>query len=150
MRRPPYPPNENIFARGVGRDIIWVGLLIGFISIAVGYWYWSIDPEGIWQTMVFTTLTLSEMGFVMSIRSSRDSLFSIGVFSNRALIGAVGLTIALQMAVIYVPFLQSLFSTVALPLSDLAICFALSILVFLVVEFQKWVSRRFFSKPVMA
>jgi Ca2+-transporting ATPase len=149
MRRPPYPPNENIFARGVGRDIIWVGALIGFISIAVGYWYWSNDMAT-WQTMVFTTLTLSEMGFVMAIRSNRDSLFSIGVFSNRALIGAVALTIALQLAVIYVPFLQSLFNTVALPLTDLAVCFALSILVFLVVEFQKWVSRRFFSKPALA
>jgi Ca2+-transporting ATPase len=100
--------------------------------------------------MVFTTLTLSEMGFVMAIRSNRDSLFSIGVFSNRSLIGAVLLTIALQMAVIYVPFLQNLFSTVALPLSDLAICFGLSILVFLVVEFQKWVSRRLRPDPVLA
>jgi Ca2+-transporting ATPase len=149
MRRPPYPPNENIFARGVGRDIIWVGTLIGFLSIAVGYWYWRNDLVT-WQTMVFTTLTLSEMGFVMAIRSNRDSLFSIGVFSNRSLIGAVLLTIALQMAVIYVPFLQNLFSTVALPLSDLAICFGLSILVFLVVEFQKWVSRRLRPDPVLA
>jgi Ca2+-transporting ATPase len=149
MRRPPYPPNENIFARGVGRDIIWVGLLIGFISIAIGYWYWSRDLVT-WQTMAFTTLTLSEMGYVMAIRSNRDSLFSIGVFSNRALIGAVALTIALQLAVIYVPFLQSLFSTVALPLSDLVICFALSILIFLVVEVQKWVSRRIHRDPVLA
>lgn len=140
MRRPPYPPNENIFARGVGRDILWVGLLLGFISIGVGYWYW-IRGLATWQTMIFTTLTLSEMGYVMAIRSNRDSLFSIGVFSNKALLGAVVLTIALQLAVVYVPFMQNIFKTTALPLQDLLICFGLCILLFLVVELRKSISR---------
>src|SRR5579864_2957279 len=40
MRRPPYPPNETIFARGMGRHVIWAGLLMGLLSIGTGYWYW--------------------------------------------------------------------------------------------------------------
>lgn len=140
MRRPPYPPNENIFARGVGRDIIWVGLFMGLLSVGVGYWYW-IRGLPTWQTMVFTTLTFSEMGYVMAIRSNRESLFTIGVSSNRALLGAVALTFVLQLAVVYVPFLQNLFKTSTLSLQDLMICFGISILLFSAVEIQKWIIR---------
>jgi Ca2+-transporting ATPase len=141
MRRPPYPPNENIFARGIGRDILFIGFLMGVLSLGIGYWYWRMD-QPIWQTMVFTTLTLSEMGYVLAIRSNRDSLFRIGVFSNRALIGAVILTTLLQVAVVYVPFLQNIFETMSLPLRDLGIAALLSTSLFFVVELQKWIIRR--------
>ena len=95
-----------------------------------------------WQTMVFTTLTLSEMGYVLAIRSSRDSIFRIGWFSNRALGGAVALNTVLQMAVVYIPFLQALFNTVALSFTDLAICVLLSTRRYWAVELQKWFIRR--------
>ena len=141
MRRPPYPPDENIFARGIGRDILVIGLLMGLITLGVGFWYWRVDNP-IWQTMVFTTLTLSEMTYVMAIRSSRDSLFTIGLLSNRALLGAVALTTMLQFAVIYLPFAQTLFNTTALPLKDLLISILLSTILFWVVEVMKWFARR--------
>lgn len=141
MRRPPYPPKENIFARGLGKNILWVGFLMALISLGVGFWYWRIGSP-YWRTMLFTTITLSEMGYVMAIRSNRDSLFSIGVFSNMALVGAVLLTIALQLMVIYVPFFQELFTTMALPLEELLICFLLSLGIFWAVEIQKWFIRR--------
>jgi Ca2+-transporting ATPase len=140
MRRPPYPPNENIFARGIGTDILWVGFLMGIISLGIGFWYWQMGSE-LWQTMVFTTLTLSEMGYVMAIRSKRDSLFQIGLFSNRALLGAVLLTTVLQIAVIYVPFLQNLFETQSLPLRELLIALVLSTSLFWAVEIKKWITR---------
>jgi len=141
MRRAPHPPNESVFARGLASKILWIGLLMGIISLGLGYFYWDAGSV-FWQTMIFTTITFSEMGYVMAIRSNRDSLFSLGVFSNRALIGAVALTTILQLAVIYVPFLQGIFKTVALPLPELLICFALSTSLFLAVEIQKWFSRR--------
>ncbi len=145
MRRPPYPPNENIFARGVGRDILFIGALMGLLSLGVGFWYWRMGHPT-WQTMVFTTLTLSEMGYVLAIRSNRDSLFTIGVFSNWALIGAVILTTLLQIAVVYVPFLQSIFETMALPVRDLGIAMLLSTSLFIVVELQKQLMRRLSPK----
>lgn len=141
MRRPPYPPNENVFARGLAKNILWIGLLMGFISLGVGFWYWYMGNPA-WQTMIFTTLTLSEMGYVMAIRSHRDSIFKIGWFSNRALVYAVLLTTVLQIAVVYVPFLQSLFNTMALSLTDLGICILLSTSLFWAVELQKWFLRR--------
>jgi len=92
--------------------------------------------------MVFTTLTLSQMGHALAIRSSRDSLFKIGLFSNKALLGAVLLTFVLQLAVVYIPLLQGLFKTVALPPGDLLISLLLSTVVFWGVELEKWFLRR--------
>ena len=140
MKRPPYPPNENIFARGLAKTILWVGLLMGVISLGVGFWYWRMGSP-LWRTMIFTTITLSEMGYVMAIRSERDSLFKIGVFSNLSLIGAVVLTTALQILIIYIPLFQKWFHTQALPLPDLLLCFALSTIIFIAVELQKWIAR---------
>ncbi len=141
MRRPPYPPRMHIFARGLGHDIIWVGLLMGFASLALGFWAWYAGHMT-WQTMVFTTLTLSQMGNALALRSERDSLFSIGLLSNKALLAAVLLTLVLQLAVVYVPFLQGIFHTVALPLEDLLISLVLSTVVFWAVELRKWWLRR--------
>jgi len=95
----------------------------------MGYWAWATG-HSTWQTMVFTTLTLSQMGNALAVRSERDSLFRIGLFSNKPLLGAVLLTFVLQLAVVYVPFLQGVFKTVALPPGDLVISLLLSTVVF--------------------
>jgi Ca2+-transporting ATPase len=141
MHRPPYPPTENIFGRGVGRHILWVGVLMGAVTLAVGYVYWRAGSEA-WQTMVFTTLTLSQMGNVLAIRSSRDSLFQQGLGSNKALLAAVTLTFVLQLAVTYLPFLQAVFHTKALSLTDLGVALGLSTVVFWAVELEKLLIRR--------
>jgi Ca2+-transporting ATPase len=141
MRRPPYPPNEHIFARGLGRHIFWIGLLMGLVVLGVGYGYWRAgQPQ--WQTMVFLTITLAQMAHVLAIRSERDSLFRIGLWSNRPLLGAVLLTFVLQLALTYVPFLQVYFETVALSARDLILGLALSSLIFWAVELEKWIRRR--------
>jgi Ca2+-transporting ATPase len=141
MRRPPYPPNENVFGRGMARQILWVGILMGFVSLGVGYYYWSIGNPN-WQTIVFTTLTLSQMGNALALRSERESLFRIGLLSNKSLLNAVLLTLVLQLAVIYVPFLQSVFRTNSLTWQELLICLVLSTIVFWGVEFEKYLKRR--------
>ena len=141
MQRPPHPPKESIFARGMWQYILWVGCLLGLITLIVPFFgYQAGNPA--WQTMVFTTLCLAQMGNALAIRSDKHSLFSIGVFSNPALIGAVLLTVGLQLAVIYVPFLQELFKTVPLSPLELGICLGMSTLVFGAVEAVKWIGRR--------
>lgn len=141
MRRPPRHPQENIFGQGMWQHILWVGLLMGLVTLGMGYWTWSIG-RAYWQTMVFTTLTLSQMGHALAIRSGRESLFTAGLLSNRPLLAAVLLTFVLQMAVIYVPFMRELFHTVALTPANLMISLLLSTLVFWGVEVEKWVKRR--------
>ncbi len=140
MQRPPHPPAEGIFARGLGTHIMWAGPLMGLIALAAGWAYWDAGDEA-WQTMLFTVLTISQMFHVMAIRQERESLFRAGLLSNRLLLGAVLLTILLQFALIYVPFLQDVFGLVALDLTHVVIAFVISSAIFWLIEGQKWVSR---------
>ncbi|MHB8774795.1 MAG: cation-translocating P-type ATPase [Bellilinea sp.] len=142
MKRKPHSPTESIFARGLGIDILLIGLMLAAVSLVAGFWSRATGHPDNWQTMIFTTLTIAQMGNVMAVRSDLDSTFKIGFFSNRLLIGAVLLTVALQMAVIYAPFLQDIFNTRALPLTDLLVSLGLSVLLFLGVEIIKWTRRR--------
>ncbi|MDH5485768.1 MAG: cation-translocating P-type ATPase, partial [Gammaproteobacteria bacterium] len=137
MQRPPRPPQESIFAHGMWQYIIWVGLFIGGLSIAAQAWAISREVS-YWQTMVFTVLTLSQLFHSLAVRSETESLFSIGLFSNRPMLLAVSFTILLQMAVIYLPALNVVFHTQPLPLLDLMLCLMLSSLVLVVVELNKW------------
>ncbi|HCB49836.1 MAG TPA: ATPase [Chloroflexi bacterium] len=141
MQRSPFKPTESIFSRGLGSQIVWIGSLMGLVSLIVGYFAWLNDPSGPWQTMVFTTLVLSQMGNALAIRSNKLSLFSIGLFSNRLMVNAVLGTLALQLLLIYLPPLQSIFKTEALSLTELAVCLLSSIVVFAVFETYKWFIR---------
>ena len=142
MKRSPFHPKESIFSRGMGTQIIWIGFLMGLVSLGIGYFYWLRDPNGPWQTMVFTTLTLAQMGNALATRSNIDSIFKIGLFSNRLMVVAVLVTFLLQMALIYVPFLQDFFNTEALPPTDLLIALATSLIVFVAVEISKQFKKR--------
>ncbi len=142
MKRPPFHPQESIFSRGLGWQILWVGMLMGLVSLIVGYIYWLQDPNGPWQTVVFTTLTLAQMGNALAIRSNTDLLAEIGLFSNRLMVIAVVTTFLLQLALIYVPFLQGFFGTEALSLRDLLIALAVSTIVFFAIEVSKLIRRR--------
>ena len=142
MKRPPYLPEESILSRGVGARIAWIGVLMGIVSLLVGYYYFRQDPNGPWQTMIFTTLTLAQMGNALALRAHKESVFSIGIFSNRLMVLAIALTIALQLALLYTSLGQRFFSTVPLSAENLAIGFGASLLVFVAVEVEKWLMRR--------
>ncbi|MEM8865157.1 MAG: cation-translocating P-type ATPase C-terminal domain-containing protein, partial [Planctomycetota bacterium] len=83
----------------------------------------------------------SQMGNVLAIRSARDSLFQIGLLSNKLLLAAVCLTFVMQMAVVYTPQLQTVFKTVALTPAELGACILLSTLLFWAIEVKKLVHR---------
>jgi len=141
MRRPPRPPDESVFAHGMWQHMIWVGLLIGGVSIFTQAWAINAGSAH-WQTMAFTTLTLAQLVHVLVIRSETQSLFAIGMLSNIPLLGAVLLTVLLQMAVIYLPFLQPIFKTQSLTPAELLFCFAMASVIFFAVEAEKWLVRQ--------
>lgn len=136
MSRPPRPPGESLFARGMWQHILLVGLLIGALCLAVQAWAHAAAPAHA-QTMVFTTLTLAQMAHVMAIRSESESLWRLGLRSNLPLLGAVGITVALQLAMIYVPWLQPVFKTQALSALELTICLLAPLVVVAAVELEK-------------
>jgi len=138
MCRPPRHPKESIFAKGLGPHIIWVGLLMGAVSILTQALF--IDSSQThWQTMVFTVLCLSQMGHVLAIRSEQESFFKLR--TNKPLVGAVLLTFALQMATIYIPFLNPIFKTELLTAWELFVTILLSTVVFVAVEIEKMIKR---------
>jgi len=138
MSRPPRHPKESIFAKGLGTHIMWVGLLMGAVSILTQVLF--IDSSQThWQTMVFTVLCLSQMGHVLAIRSEQESFFKQR--TNKPLLGAILMTFALQMATIYVPFLNPIFKTEPLTAGELAVTILLSTIVFLAVELEKAIKR---------
>ncbi len=148
MQRPPRPPQESLFAHGMWQHILGVGLLIGGLCLGVQAWALATGhAHG--QTMVFTVLTLSQMAHVLAIRSETQPLWRLGLGTNKPLLGAVLLTFALQLATIYVPFLNPVFKTQPLSAAELALCLAAAALVWGVVEVEKaWRRRRQASSGV--
>jgi Ca2+-transporting ATPase len=141
MKRPPRHPRESMFAHGLGAHAIWVGLLMAGLVLSVQFWATATSHAN-WQTMVFTTLCLTQLAHVLAIRSEKESLFRTGLFSNKYLFAAVLLTFVLQMATIYVPSLNPIFRTQPLTPAELAITLALSSAVFWAVEIEKLIRRR--------
>ena len=147
MQRPPRAHTESLFANGMWQHILGFGLLIAGLCLGVQAWALATGHAH-WQTMVFTVLTLSQMAHVMTIRSERDSLWQLGLGSNRPLLGAVLLTFVLQMATIYVPMLNPIFKTQPLSLAELGICLGAAAIVGVAVELEKAWRRNRAQNPL--
>ncbi len=140
MNRLPRSATQNIFAGGMAVHILWVGFLIG--ATTLGMQAWGIyTGKTHWQTMAFSVLCFSQLGHAMAIRSEQESIFKIGVFSNKPMLLALLITVGLQLMVIYLPFLNQVFKTEPLTLIELAITIAVSSIVFWAVEIEKRVKR---------
>ncbi len=140
MNRPPRPPQENVFSNGRWMHMIWVGMLMA--GIALSLQGWAIRNNLHWQTIVFNVMCLCQMGHVLAIRSENQSLFSIGIFSNKPLIFAVLTAFLLQYIITYVPFFHPVFQTESLSLKEFFIVGAASSLVFFAVELEKIIRRK--------
>lgn len=140
MSRPPRPPNETLLAGGMWQHVLLVGLLMSVLVLGVQAYALDSGKDN-WQTLVFTTLTFTQLAHVMAIRSERESLFSIGLFSNPLLLAAVVITIGLQLLLIYVPFFNEVFATAPMTLAELSLCGACALVILVVVELEKWLKR---------
>jgi Ca2+-transporting ATPase len=146
MQRPPRPTNERVITPGMWGGIVLVGaataaatLLALDLSLPGGFVHGAGSMKYA-QTMAFTTLALAQMFNVLNARSEDGSAFR-GLFSNPWLWAAMGVTVLLQVAVVYVPFLQLAFSTVSLRAGDWLRCLALASSVLWVREASKLVLR---------
>lgn len=141
MKRPPQSPKAGIFAGGLWQHIAWTGIVIGVVSLGIGIGYWRAGHAE-WQTMIFTTLAFAQVGQALAVRSRHDSLFSIGIFSNRLLASLAVAVVVLQLAVLTWTPLQELFGTKPLAAFDFAVCAGVGVFVFVVLELEKWWMRR--------
>lgn len=140
MRRPPRPPQASLFSEGIARQIVWVGILLGALGLAVGGLYFDPgDPAGsIWQTMIFTTLAFMQIGQALATRATERPFASLDLRNNPLLLLMVLLVFILQLLVIYVPFLDRFFNITPLPPAELLLALALGGLVYLLLEIEKW------------
>ena len=141
MQRPPRPPRESLFSGGIWQYILFFGLLIAGLTLAAQFW--AIRSEvAAWQTMAFTVLTFTQLVNVVMIRNETESIFATGLLQNPALLGAVGLTVLLQLLVIYVPLFNTIFRTEPLGATEMAICIGLPLVLVFFSEGEKWLIRR--------
>ena len=144
MKRPPRSTNESLFAHGMAYHIAWVGLLMAGITLGTQALA-TYHHNSHWQTMVFTVLALAQLGHVMAIRSEKEFLFKLGLFSNPQLLVIVFLTFLLQVSVIYLPFANKILKTTPLSLYELLLCIGVSAVVFHAVELEKLVKKKMYS-----
>jgi Ca2+-transporting ATPase len=140
MRRPPQAPSEGVLARGLGIRILWQGLLLGALNLAVTFWAWSTRQTA-WQTVAMTTVVVLQLFQAQAGRSWSESVFRLHPMSNRALLFATGLLVLLQAAVIYLPPLHAVFGTAPLSPPQVLMTAAAGLVVLFAVEGAKHVRR---------
>ena len=115
MARRPRPPQESLFARGLGRLIVVRGVIIGLATLAV-FMICLHDGGNLRQarTLAMCTLVLSQLLHAFDARSQTAALWEQNLLSNPALVAAVASSLVLLAAVMYVPALRALFH-LALP-----------------------------------
>ena len=140
MHRPPRPTDESIVGRGLWQHALWMGLLMGAVTLAVQAG--ALASGWHWQTMVFSTLVILQLGNALGVRSERESFFTLGWRSNQPLVGAVVATLAVQLAIVYLAPLQAIFATQALSPAELGVVLVASTVAFVASEVEKWLRRR--------
>jgi P-type Ca2+ transporter type 2C len=146
MTQPPRPRGEGVITRRMWAGIFFVGAVMATGTLIVldaslpGGLIEGSGSLGYAQTMAFTTLMMFQLFNVLNARSDEQSAFS-GLFRNHWLWAAIGLSLLLHVAVIYVPFLQEAFSTVSLSASDWLRCALVASSVLWLRELSKVVTR---------
>ncbi|HSQ04484.1 MAG TPA: HAD-IC family P-type ATPase, partial [Burkholderiales bacterium] len=120
MKQPPRSPKEHVINRDMAVGIGVVGVVDAIAILAVFFLALQRFPGHLEaaQTIAFVTLCTSELLRAFTARSEYRSIFSVGVFSNRWMVWAVGVSFLLVIMVVYVPFLRPFFDTVPLTAGD--------------------------------
>lgn len=155
MKYKPRNPKQSFFAQGAGFRAIVGGVLIGIFTLTAfcyGLWEHDIsfgairsivgDPKykealTYARTMAFVVLATSQLFYSLSMRNPVKSIFKIGLFTNKYLIGAIIVGISLQLVVISIPVLATAFGVNFLSLSDWGLVFLFSLIPLFVNEIIK-------------
>lgn len=137
LAEPPRDPKASILSKGVLIRIIMVAVIMAIGTITLFHWEnpdTNLDKA---RTMAFASMGIFQLINSFNMRSAKKSIFALGVFSNKYLIGAVAVCAALQVAAINTPFAQQIFKTVPLSLAEWGIVVAVSSSVLWIVEIRK-------------
>ena len=147
MNRPPRDAKKSIFADGLMGKIVVEGFMIGMFTILaffIGNRYYGIEVA---RTMAFISLGMLELIHSFNVKSE-ESIFKVGLFENKYLLGAFGLGTVLQLGIIFVPSLAEIFKLTQLNTTQWLITIAISIAPIIIVEIQKKFNELKFGKVV--
>lgn len=140
MKRKPRSVKEKIFSKSTMINMAVVGLIMCAGTLGIFKYYLGFAELKYAQTMAFTTLVMFQMFNVLNCRSEDRSLFSIGLLSNKHMIGAIASSLIVQLIVIYTP-VSVLFNTVRINLMDWVYVIGVSVSVIIIIELWKKFSK---------
>ena len=143
MKRPPRRPEARLLDGGRLLAIGGEGLMLGLIALgAFSYSLYGLHQElDQARTVAFTVMVVAQLVHVFNCRSERLSLFQLGVGTNRALVWAVVLSLVVQVTVLTVPAVATIFKVAPLPIEDWALMGGMGLLPFLIMEAIKVLRR---------
>ena len=136
MRRPPTPLGESLLGSDRGRRIVTRGLLLLVLTFVPVYLLWNGGDDA-WQTVLFTSIAFAELAGGFAMRSERVSVFTLGVFTNRALVGAVALTLVMQVLLVLVPWTRDILDLQPLDAAHWALVVGIAVTYFAAIEIEK-------------
>ena len=132
LRRPPRPPSEGLLTRRGAFDVLWVAALM--TGSCLGLAVWSAARGGPWQTVLFATLALTQLGMALTTRSDRTPFWRMAPAGNPFLFVAVATSLAATLAAVYLPGLSDLLGLDPLPAADLALVAAVAVVPAILIE----------------
>jgi Ca2+-transporting ATPase len=140
MERPPRSQSEGVFAGGLGFGVVYQGILVALLTIGsyhiVDIWH----GHEVAMTAAFLTMSMCEIFHAFNMRAQRQSIFTLRT-NNPVLIGAAVLSLALTLAVIYIPVLAGIFSLEPLTSRELIVSLGMSVVIIPLVEIVKAFER---------
>ncbi len=146
LEQPPRHPSVGLLYAGLLFRVAFLATMLSLGVFAVFNWYEgrvSIEEA---RTMAFCTLVAFEWFRAFNARSDERTVFSLGLFRNKWLVGSIGLAISLQMMMVYTPFMQTAFSTVPLAAHQWGIAIGIAATLFTIEELRKVVAPKLFSR----
>jgi cation-transporting P-type ATPase F len=142
MERPPYPSDIPILTQRMAFRVIWVSaLLIAGVYAVYEYAIHLGASVEVARTAAVNLIVFGEIFYLFNSRSITHSLFKIGFFTNKWLLGGVVIMILLQIGLVYLPFMNNIFGTAPLGLGAWLIILASGFVVFAAVEIAKAIRR---------
>ena len=141
MHRPPTPLGESLLGSDRGMRILRRGVVLTVLLLVPTYLLWDAGDEA-WQSVLFTSIAFAELAGTFAMRSERISLWRLGPFSNRAMVGAVALTVALQVLLIALPFMRDILDLEPLAPGHWLLVIGLALAYLAAVETDKALHRR--------
>jgi Ca2+-transporting ATPase len=143
MKRPPMDPRQPLLTRELMMRIGIVGFLL--LVGAFGIFEWELQQGSSMaaaRTCAVNVFVFGEMFYLFNCRSLRHSPFKLGLFSNRWLLAGVSLMILLQLLFTYLPAMNTAFGSEPISLQEWGMIISASFIVYIVIEFEKWIRRR--------